>query len=325
MNALEHAQRWIQIFGAEDGSRCKERRSKKKAVRLAFLREAAQYGLRRADEEATAHLSRDFRGPDIVRNPVTGRLEDEPWVRPGPGRPINTGSGRSADWCHISYLMYACYARTIHAVLGWSGEDVRQAARVLSRGTDSSKVRRLPDDAIGGLIGRIRAEAKWVERPGVEWTAAWAAGPFDYRPKLEPAAAVEALCWMAFRRLVLQPAWGTWELNRRLEELRLNPEKRASSYLVGEVRRLRGADITDFTGCSGCEYVAALAGRPEVHDFLLSRAAEPKRVEIGGKTAYVVPYGLQAPEGYTHCAVLGLSAEIVCRPGDEYAIVKAYA
>lgn len=327
MNALQHGLRWLSIYGdPEHGSRRKERFGRSKAKRRALLREAAQHGLQRAGEEDAEPLARDYRGPGYVM--VGGRQTVLPWQRWRAGMPLNIGSGRKADWCHISFLRYACFARTIHRELGWSGQDVRDAAQAMNgaanTGLDARKVRGLPDSAMGGIAGRIRTEGRWVEREGVEWSWEWAAGPWDHHPRLSREEAVEKLCWMAFLRLVLQPAWGWENLDRQLAELRANPARNASSMLVGEVRRLRGASVTDYRGCSGCEDLAVLHERPDVHDLILSRASAPRRIVLkDGREAYEVPFGLEKPAGFTACVVLGMSSEIVCRPEDETAVTRA--
>lgn len=312
MNAHEHAQRWLQIF-ASSGEEKKQRAAWRKATRFALLRRAAQYGLEQADAEASRSLARDFRGAD-----------GHPWRRWRPGQPMNVGSGRKAQWHHLTYLMYACFAEIIHRELGWSGDDIRRAAKVLTDapnlGFRPRGLRQIPDEAMGGRAGQIRATGE-VRIDASTWSWQWLRG---FMPDLTEAEARDALVWFAFMREVAQPAWGQRHLDFQLAELRANPERHAVSMLVGEVRRLRGATgVTDFRGCSGCEYLTAVADRPECHDFILSRAREPHRVVLDdGREACVVPFGLSAPEDFTECVVLGVFSAVYCRPADKSSLVR---
>lgn len=312
MNAHEHARQWLETW-ASSGPELKARRSRRKDVRRALLRQAAVAGLERAAEEAVRPLARDFRGAD-------GR----PWCRWTLGVPLNIGSGRKAQWHHVTYLMYATFAETVHRELGWSGDDVRRAAKVLAEapnlGFRPRGLRPMSDEAMDGRAGQIRTSGMTCISSSI-WTWQWLQG---FSPGMTEVEARDALVWYAFMHEVAQPAWGHRYLEIQLAELRANPELHASSMLVGEVRRLRGAtDATDFRGCSGCEHIAVLADHPECHDFILSRAGEPTHVRLDdGREAYVVPFGLSAPEGFTECVVLGVSSQVFCRPADHPTFVR---
>ncbi len=186
------------------------------------------------------------------------------------------GSGRAAHWHLGTYRRICVVAQTIRRALGWTGDDVRFAARAVVRDADLGSVAylelvircpHLPGWAADGHVGRVRALG------ADDWrTPRWLRSFAELR-HVDDRAAIEILCWAAFVERVIRPAFGVAEGERLLRDLRADPELRVSGYLASTIIAVRSGDSTgDYRQCSGCESYAYLASRTDVHDLLLSRA-----------------------------------------------------
>lgn len=284
----ECALTYLEIYG----------RGKRGAKRRALLREAARAGLELAAQEATAHLERDYRQ----------------WVPEWRlGSPIGVGSGRAANWCHIVYLQYSFLARLVHTHLGWTGERVRSTARALQAGIDGGGHDWQPPADFVPTREMMRVAS--LPPPTSEFIA------LDQERACEDSPlAVRRAQWRIWLARVAGPAWGRYMLDHEIARLRADAAAQTPPMIVGEIRRLRGEQSTDYRGCSGCQDLAVLAERPELHDWLLSRAgaAQHCTLRAGGLMvdAVRVPFGLPTPQGFDHVLVLTMNSELRIRSAD---------
>lgn len=217
--------------------------------RLRIMRECVQRAIEESDDR-----------------PDAPRLDFRPGI----------GSGRAADWHLGTYRRICVAARTIHRTLGWTGDDVRAAARIVVRDGDLGlaayveavlRCPRLPHWAAGGHVGRVRSLGADGWR-SLRWLRSFA--PLR---EVDDRTAIEILCWAAYAERVLRPAYGVDEGERLLSDLRADPSLTVSGYLASTILAARSGDATgDYRGCSGCESYTYLMTRADVHDFLLSRA-----------------------------------------------------
>lgn len=264
--------------------------------------------MRSAVERAEPRNQLDFRGPDYVW--VDGKLTTAPWQRWEPGLPWNIGSGRAAAWHHLSYEQYALICRLVHQHLGWSGELVRQTARALAACVDGGRHEWQPPARPVPVVELVRVAQLPPSYPEHDvWLGQEDGGELANRRNQ----------WRLWIERVVHPAWGEYVLRADLARFAREPNYRTPSNVVGEIRRLRGADTTDFRGCSGCQYLARVTHLTrEEQDYLLSRAGAPQRVKLanGALEGIYVPFGLEAESEYDHCLVLGLNYEIRVRSQD---------
>lgn len=262
--------------------------------------------LERAAEMETDHLRRDFR--EWKRN----------WM---PGDRMMVGSGRRAEWCHVVFLQYSLCARLVAKHFGWTGQLVRDTARAVQQGMDGGGPQWLPPSApvttrelfrIADLPDSDESITELYH--SLEEKAAPAGGMVD----LESRRAQ----WHLWIDRVAGPAWGRFMLFHLVARLRADPAATTWSDVVGEVRRLRGAqDVTDLRGCSGCQYLRLVESCPELHDWFLSRAARAAPIELKhGLEGLSVPFGLEFPPEFDHVLSLGMDHEVRVRSSD-YAVL----
>lgn len=262
--------------------------------------------LERAAEMETDHLRRDFR--EWKRN----------WTA---GDRMMVGSGRRAEWCHVVFLQYALCARLVAKHFGWTGQLVRDTARAVQRGMDGGGPQWLPPATPVTTRELFRIAALSDSGPAttdlfhrLEEKTAAKGGMVD----LESRRAQ----WHLWIDRVAGPAWGHFMLNHLVARLRADPAATTWSDVVGEVRRLRGAqDVTDLRGCSGCQYLRLVAGCPELHDWFLSRAEAVTSVKLKhGLEGLSVPFGLEFPPEFDHVLSLGMDHEVRVRSSDYAAL-----
>ena len=222
---------------------------KKGKARLRVARECAERAVEESDDQ-----------------PSLPRLDFRPGI----------GSGRRAEWHLGTYRRLCVAAETLRRTLGWTGEDIRIAARAMIRSGDLGSVAyldvvlrglSLPNWAAGGHIARVRAL-------GVDdWRTPRWLRTFESLRHIDDRTAIEILCWSAYVERVIRLAYGVAEGDRLLRDLRADPGLRVSGYLANTILAVRSGNAGgDYSGCAGCESYAYLASRADVHDFLLSRA-----------------------------------------------------
>lgn len=241
------------------------------------------------DQPSEPHL--DFRS-DHKGGRWSGRWSIE--------QPIQIGSGRAAQWCHVVYLWYALTARLLHERLGWSGHVVRDtAASLVRRGNFDNWVpkAKLPETE---LLRALRKPASLPYRD--ELTLGHGDAPITEEQ-------AHKMAWALWVDRVQEPAWGSWLLDHYVARLRADPTFTTPSLIVGEIRRLRGADVTDMRGTTSGAALIALAKRPELHNELLARAGSIVPVKLGPLDAVYVPFGLEVPTEFDYCHTLHMSGE----------------
>ncbi len=269
--------------------------------RTKAMREVVRRAMSSLDDNPTV-ATLDFRS-DHVGGRWSGRWSIE--------QPIQIGSGRAVEWCHIAYLWYACIARLVHDRLGWSGQAVRETAKALvRRGNFENWVprRALP---IEELLRALRIKPSLPYQDGI--ILGYGDTPIDPKD-------AHCMAWLLWYDRVVSPAWGNFLLDHYVARLKADPAFRTPGMVVGEIRRLRGADVTDFRGCSGGEPLIALAGRPEIHDLLMSRAGSVVFTKLGPLEAVYVPFGLEAPAEFDCCHTIHLSGETRVRKSEYDAV-----
>lgn len=257
--------------------------------------------MQRADEARVAHLRRDWRE----------------WTRDWRERPFGTGSGRRAFWLRLSFLKYALICRLLHERLGRAGRDRATAKRCKWYGWTGERIRHTA--RVLADLPRSSSEIDDLPMREVLNIAALPAGYYDENTlarEREGQATPAATAWRLWVSRVAKPAWGRYVLDAIVAELRREPERKTSPMIVGEIRRLRGEPEMDMRQCSGCEYLSALAERPELHDWLLSRAGQATPMKIGELDAVYVPFGLPYPAEFDHTLQMGLNYELRIRSAD---------
>jgi hypothetical protein len=277
--------------------------------------------MRECVERSEPRSTPDFRGPGF--HWIDGKMYQDPWTPNWrPGLEFNTGSGRAAEWCHVAYEQYALICRLLHQHMGWSGDKVRLAGRSLTQAVNGGGHTWQPPEPFVPVTELVRVAALPPAYPG-KWEY-WSTIEANSNPArtCDPQTLHKLAQWRLWIARVVAPAWGEFILAHYRARLANDPTYRTPSMIVGEIRRLRGAKVTDFRGCSGCQYLARIAFlSTEEQDQLLARAAEPTPVTLAnGLQGICVPFGLSAPAEYDRCLILGLSHEIRVRSADYAAL-----
>lgn len=231
-----------------------------------------------------------------------------------PGMPFMIGSGRSAHWEHLNYLQYSVIAQLLHKHLGWSGQRVRNAARALQQGVDGGGHEWLPP-----ADSPTQATLQIASLPPGHYDECYIQQEQqDLRNGVDAGLAVLRCQWHLWLSRVAAPAWGAFKIDHMIRRLKRDPEYHTPSDVVGEIRRLRGdTSVTDLRWCSGCQYLPLVETIPELHDWLLSRAAPCKTLKLkSGIDAVGVQFGQEYPPEFDHVLVLGLSGELRVRNSD---------
>jgi hypothetical protein len=270
----------------------------------------------RAMREVVRRVMYDFNGwddqPRVPRLDFRSDHQGGRWSgRWSIEQPIQIGSGRAAEWCHAVYLWYALTARLLHERLDWSGQVVRDtAASLVRRGNFDDWVpkAKLPETE---LLRALRRPASLPYRD--ELTLGHGDAPITEEQ-------AHKIAWALWVDRVQEPAWGSWLLDHYVARLRADPTFTTPSLIVGEIRRLRGADVTDMRGTTSGAALIALARRPELHDELLARAGGFVRTKLGLLDAVYVPFGLEAPAEFDYCHTLHMSGETRVRRAEYEAL-----
>jgi hypothetical protein len=258
--------------------------------------------LERSAEMETDHLRRDFRE----------------WRRGWtPADRMMTGSGRRAEWCHIVFLQYALCARLVAQHFGWTGQLVRDTARAVQRGMDGGGHDWMPP-AVPVTTRELFRTATEPEsdEDTTELYHSWEETAAEKGEEVDLQS--RRAQWRLWIDRVARPAWGRFMLFHLVARLHADPSATTWSDVVGEVRRLRGAqDVTDFRGCSGCQYLREVEKHPEFHDWFLSRAKKAQPVKLRhGLEGVAVPFGLEYPPEFDHVLVLAMDHEVRVRSAD---------
>jgi len=161
---------------------------------------------------------------------------------------------------------------------GMQRPDLRAVAiavreRRYSRGVNMSMLDALPDTALDGEIGRIRATGKYIKQ-GHTWSAEWAELHWV-------GHGVRALVLMAVTEAVRLDIGGL-DAQNLLSALTSGSKKHISGYLADTIIAWQRGELDGSAGyerCSGGEKYTWFRNHPETWDLLLSHAPQGQHTE----------------------------------------------
>jgi hypothetical protein len=239
-------------------------------MRRAALRRAARKAVQLAGERGAKHLSRDYRG----------------WNRDGTRD--GPGSGRAADWLDIGFEHLSVLARAVYRETGYRDETCRRIARTLHGlrgGWDAYEA----DDARIAELPPCPVEPTW-------WDYGYSE---EFHRSLVARSTPHVQRWWLWLMWNGQRAIAEHDLAAVLDRLASDPEARIDPYLAASIARWRAGE-DGYEGCSGCAYYALVRERPELWDYLWSRAPTgEKRYDEDGNLVWAQVYTHEDHSAYS--------------------------
>jgi hypothetical protein len=219
----------------------------RQSERTKMLHDLANTALAARDHAMYKHLARDYRG----------------WGRDGSR--VGPGSGRASDWLDSGFRALAVLAETIHRDTGLRDGECRRVAHILhSRRCQPPGwgLERLPECPVDPVYWASSGYDEEFERRMAQRAHSYTSG--DETPE-------RVQRWILWSKWVGNRAIGTDRLRQLLARLETDPASTISGVLAESIIAFQIGQH-GYEGCSGGELDGVVRDRPQLWDYLLSRA-----------------------------------------------------